>query len=79
MAKMIVLPRDQARHKIRAATRAVYFFCGASQYEREVPVEEVAALFESDPAYRLRIDPEDSTHLLTRPRGMFFQGYRLEF
>lgn len=78
MPGALTLPRKTALAKLRAATKVVYFFQGASYYEREMPVEELVAAFEGNPKLRVKVDPVDSAHSIALP-GPFKAGYRIEF
>ncbi len=77
-AKFLTLSRKDAKIKIACAKKAVYFFAGASYYEREVPLPEVVEAFAGNAKWRLRIERETSAHLIYIP-GLFTQGYRIEF
>lgn len=78
MGRVVTLPRKTGLAKLRAATKAVYFFHGASFYEREVPVAELAAAFEGNSKLRVKVNLADSAHWIELP-GVFVSGYRIEF
>jgi hypothetical protein len=79
---MIAVRRTTAVTKLRAATRAVYYFehKGGARYENEVAVEAMVAAFAANSKMRLRVRPEDSQHFVqVVENSRASEGYRVYF